>query len=165
MAFRMPIDPDRIGYPKPTHRKKSIGQRSKQQVDGHRQAVYFRDDHRCIVAFSAPTRQHPCSGDLTIQHALKKGAGGSALVDGPEYLRTMCFTHNTLDGSDADFNAACIRNGWSIPRVTAPYDPSRIPVLYPDHNLYLLHPNYNRELITHSRAEHLRAELPWTPAT
>jgi hypothetical protein len=59
--------------------------------------------------------------------------GGSAQFDHAESLVTMCAIHNQLDASSMEFRAACIRQGWSIPRwVMKSYAPGSVPVWYVD---------------------------------
>lgn len=113
-------------------RKTSIGRRSKNNISKVRQIVYDRDNNRCIASgFLAGAKG--CHGTLTIQHSVTRGMGGSALWDGPEYLRAMCAFHNTLETSDADFHDLCVENGWSIPRWLAESMPTDlIPVRYID---------------------------------
>lgn len=110
-----------------------VGKTSKAQVAKIRQQVFERDDHRCIVSGSNWGLAVPCAGDLTIQHAVTRGMGGSALYDGADFLRAMCSIHNGLDTSSADFRAECLRKGWSVPRWLADTQGIKnIPVWYAD---------------------------------
>lgn len=119
-------------------RRKSIGKKSKSNISKVRELVFERDSNRCVVAGTPVGFNIPCAGELTIQHSVKRGMGGSALYDDPRLLRAMCAHHNSLDGSDASFNSLCMNNGWSIPRWAVVHNsPSMIPVRYED-GWYLL---------------------------
>ena len=111
-----------------------IGKRSKAQVNKVRKLVFERDRHLCVVHGSLWQRLEPCWGDLTVQHAVARGMGGSAKWDGIDYLRAMCSHHNTLDTASSEFRKACIRNGWSMPRWLAEqnYPAKLLPVRYSD---------------------------------
>ena len=112
----------------------SIGKKSKSQVAKLRPLIYERDGHECVVSGSLWSMLIPCGGQMEIQHRVKKGMGGSALYDGPEYLVTMCHIHNSMDGGGSvEFRAACIRSGWSVERWVAESTPmSRVPIRYRD---------------------------------
>jgi hypothetical protein len=114
--------------------KRSIGKRSKAATNNVREQVFSRDLNTCIVSGSRWAWLYPCGGELTIQHAVKRGMGGSALYDDPDYLRAMCAVHNFLDGGgNADFREACLRNGWSAHRWVADrFGAKVIPVWYQD---------------------------------
>lgn len=120
-------------------KKMSIGKTSAKNVKSVRQAVYDRDNNECVVYQTEWSLKSPCAGILTIQHAVGRGMGGSKKWDRPEYLRTMCAHHNTLQTADADFDNYCKKvAGWAIPRWAAETFPvGRIPVLYKD-GYYLL---------------------------
>ena len=124
-------------HPKPAKRGKTIGQRSRDQVDALRPALYMRDDYRCCVSGTPVGATSPCEGPVTVQHRVGRGSGGSAQFDGPAFLLTMCLRHNVLETSSADFAAWCRTYGWSIRRNALDLDPTRIPVLYRD-GWYLL---------------------------
>lgn len=116
----------------------SVGKRSKAQVDKVRKRVYDRDGG-CVCAGSSWAILWPCGGAWTIQHRVTRGMGGSAEFDTSEHLLTMCAIHNQLDASSMEFRAACIRQGWSIPRwVMKSFRPQDVPVWYLDgwHWLY-----------------------------
>ena len=133
----------------------SIGKKSKRAVDAIREKIYARDGFVCV----ASAWGSPCRGRLTIQHAVKRGMGGSNLWDTPKYLRTMCAKHNDEDASHADFRRRCLLNGWSISRNEAIANPEAdVPVLYPDGRWYLLDDAFNREPISDVGAALLRAE-------
>jgi hypothetical protein len=86
-----------------------------------RKAVYERDGNRC-VACGDPN-------NLTLQHRVSKGMGGSKLYDQPAYLVTMCLTCNV--GLESNYNKAETGrfNGWKISRLAKPApDPEKIPV-------------------------------------
>lgn len=130
---------------RPTAR--TIGQLSRAQVEKIREDIYTRDDHQCICARSAWAIKWPCWGILTIQHAMGKGMGGSALFDGPELLRTMCLGHNNLLESNAPFARAGLLLGWSLKRNRKDITPSDVPVRYPDGHDYRLFGNFGRALV------------------
>lgn len=114
-------------------RRTSIGKQSKSAVNRVRDGIYIRDKNRCVVSGTPVGVNIPCAGELTIQHAVKRGMGGSAKYDLPVYLRAMCAHHNTLDANDARFNQFCIVNGWSVPRWVADRDMiAVVPVRYAD---------------------------------
>lgn len=145
-------------YPKPGKRKPSRGARSRAQVEQVRPEVYERDEHTCVVQGSRQWQTWPCSRDLTIQHAVGRGMGGSVELDSPALLRTMCGFHNLLETSDADFARACTVNGWSIPRNRADIDPLQVPVRYPDGGDYLLDDDGGRRRIPRADAQAFRLE-------
>ena len=123
-------------HPKPGKRGPSIGQRSRQQVSALRDMLYLRDDYRCCVSGTDAGLTSPCEGPVTVQHRVGKGAGGSALFDGPEYLITMCLSHNVRAESSAEFARTCRANGWSVRR-NGLVDVAKVPALYRD-GWYLL---------------------------
>ena len=149
-------------YPKPVRRRRTIGQTSKAQVEKNRPGVYQRDDFTCVVANSLWARLNPCNGTLTIQHAIGRGNGGSALYDGAECLRAMCSAHNDLQPANAYFGAECIWFGWSIERNRRNHDPTQIPVRYPDGRDYLLTPDFQKALLSVDEAAELRALIHGT---
>lgn len=113
--------------------QKSIGKQSKAAVNRVREDIYIRDKNRCVVSGTPVGVNIPCEGELTIQHAVKRGMGGSAKYDKPVYLRAMCYHHNLLDANDARFNQMCLVNGWSVPRWVADRDLiASVPVRYLD---------------------------------
>lgn len=131
-------------YPKPEKRGKTIGQRSTAAVNERREQVFLRDDYQCVVKGTAAALIEPCRGPNTIQHRVGKGAGGSALFDSYAHLVTMCWGHNIFAEADAEFAAACLANGWSVPRNWVGLDLSRIPVRYHS-GVYLLdHDTWDR---------------------
>lgn len=114
-------------------RRATIGKQSKTAVNRVREAVFIRDKNRCVVEGTPVGVNIPCVGELTIQHSVKRGMGGSARFDKPVYLRAMCSHHNSLDASDARFNEMCKVNGWSVPRWVADRDMiACVPVRYAD---------------------------------
>lgn len=137
----------------------SIGKKSRSQVSKLRPLIYERDEHTCVAAGSLWSMLFPCAGQLEIQHRVKKGSGGSALYDGPEYLVTMCHLHNSMDGGgSAEFRQACLRNGWSVLRWLADSTPmSRIPIRYKD-RWYLLS-GLRRHAISEATAIDMMTEL------
>jgi len=142
-------------HPKPGKRGKTIGQRSRDQVDAIRPMVQMRDDYRCVVSGTQYGRTSPCEGNITMQHRVGRGAGGSALFDGPPWLIVMCLRHNVLETSSADFAAVCLANGWSIRRNAIDLDAARIPVLYRDGWYLLDSDGCSRQRIHPSIAEKL----------
>lgn len=109
----------------------SIGKRSRKQVNAHRESVFERDNHTCVVAGSIWSRPIPCSGGLTIQHRVTRGMGGSAKYDDPPFLLAMCAIHNALEPASAEFREFCERQGYSVPRwVVNRYAITRVPVKY-----------------------------------
>jgi hypothetical protein len=136
----------------------SIGKRSRRQVSGSRQIVFERDNNTCVVELSEWSFRDPCAGILTLQHAVTRGMGGSALWDSPAYLRAMCWHHNDIEPRDANFRRYCEDNGWSIPRWVLNSTPiERIPVRYPD-SWYLLYAD-QRTPIDESIAKDLMQEI------
>lgn len=135
-----------------------IGKQSRTQVAKIREQVFERDNHQCVVSGSMSSLEWPCAGGLTIQHAVGRGMGGSAAVDGIDYLRAMCAYHNQLDTSSADFHRACLRNGWSVTRWMAQRKGILvIPVKYPDGWHLLQHGERIR--ISEKTAETIQEEL------
>jgi hypothetical protein len=111
----------------------AIGKTSRKQVEQVRHAVYDRDQHRCIIEGTFWQGLEPCRGQLTVQHRVSKGAGGSAKYDAANYLLAMCLHHNQLAEASAEFARFCTRNGISVRRSIADqYPMSRIPVRYQD---------------------------------
>ena len=135
---------------KQPRKRRSIGYRSRLQVEQVREAVYLRDEYTCLAALEGG-----CCFGLTIQHAVNRQMGGSAEVDRPELLRTLCWHHNTLVEQDARFRKVCLRNGWALPRRLAD-DATSIPVRYPDGRDYRLI-GTSRALLTVDEAAELRA--------
>lgn len=114
-------------------RHTSIGKKSKNAVNRVREGIFIRDKNRCVIEGTPVGFNIPCVGELTIQHSVKRGMGGSAKYDLPVYLRAMCAHHNSLDASDASFNRLCVVNGWSVPRWVADQDMiASVPVRYGD---------------------------------
>ena len=119
-------------HPKPGKKGKTIGQRSRDQVEEIRPMLYIRDDYRCVVSGTPVGATSPCEGNITLQHRIGRGAGGSARFDTTAHLVVMCLRHNVLETSSADFAAACLTNGWSLRRNAVDVDPTQIPVRYRD---------------------------------
>ena len=143
-------------HPKPGKKGKSIGQRSRDQVDAIRPMVLLRDDYRCVVSGTPVGANSHCEGNVTMQHRVGRGAGGSAQYDGPAYLLTMCLRHNVLETSSAEFAAQCRENGWSISRNAIDQEPTTIPVLYRDGWYLLDGDGCSRQRIHPSIADKLR---------
>lgn len=142
-------------HPKPGKRGKTIGQRSRDQVDSLRPMLLLRDDYRCVVSGTPAGADSPCEGPATVQHRVGRGAGGSALFDTPAHLVTMCLRHNVLETSSADFAATCIENGWSIRRNAIELTAQTIPVLYRDGWYLLEEGSCQRWRIGNAEAERL----------
>jgi hypothetical protein len=108
----------------------AVGKVSRKQVDAVRGRVFDRDGRVCCVANSVWSQKFPCQGRLEIQHRVKRGAGGSALLDGPEFLVGMCSLHNGMDGgSHTAFRQSCLENGWSARHwVAGRWPMSRVPI-------------------------------------
>ncbi|TFD27486.1 hypothetical protein [Cryobacterium cryoconiti] len=149
-------------HPKPTRKRKTIGQQSKKQVADNRAGVYERDGEQCVVAGSLWARLFPCEGPLTIQHGVGKGMGGSAEFDGPECLRTMCLGHNDQQPKSSAFAKECIWFGWAIERGRRGLDYTKVPVRYPNGRDYLLTTDFKRELLPLTEAANLRASIHGT---
>ena len=110
-----------------------LGKLAKAETNKYRQAVYERDQHRCIVTGDIVQNFDPCNGELTIQHAVARGMGSSAKYSNVDALRAMCAFHNLLDTSSATFHKWALRNGWSVHRWMADrYGLDNIPVKYAD---------------------------------
>lgn len=111
----------------------SVGRKSKAQVEKVRQVVYDRDSHMCVVRETLWATLEPCGGGLSLQHRVGRGMGGSALYDSAPFLVAMCFLHNGLAESSAEFANFCTRNGFSLRRSLAEQHPiGRVPIRYPD---------------------------------
>ena len=112
-----------------------IGKRSKAQTDKLRKMVYERDNYECL----SKAVYAPCSADITIQHRVGRGMGGSALYDAhTAFLLVLCNRHNTLETANADYHRICKRFGWSVPRwVVDRWDITEVPVFYWDGWHYL----------------------------
>jgi len=106
------------------------GKRSKANVERVRQTVYDRDGGLCV----ARGFMRPCAGDLTIQHRVGRGMGGSSQYDtSPVWLLSLCWGHNVLETENADAREAYTARGWAVPRwVVNSWDISDVPVCYVD---------------------------------
>lgn len=83
--------------------------------------IYERDSFQCVACQSMQ--------NLTLQHRVSKGMGGSKLYDLPAFLITMCLKCNTELESDYKWAEEGRFNGWKILRITKPpSDPEKIPV-------------------------------------
>jgi hypothetical protein len=86
-----------------------------------REAIYARDGHRCVACLT--------SNNLTLQHRVSKGMGGSKLFDTPALLITMCLSCNVELESSSSKAERGRENGWKISRnAYPPIDPTTIPV-------------------------------------
>jgi hypothetical protein len=113
-----------------------IGRKSRAQVERARRAVYQRDNRECV----SKAIYGPCSADITLQHRVGRGMGGSALYDGEAaYLVVMCARHNVAETANADYAKICRELGWSIPRwVVDQWSITEVPVFYWDGWHYLV---------------------------
>ena len=136
-----------------------IGKQSRKQVQAVRKQVFERDGHVCVVANTTQAHFHPCWGDLTIQHRVGRGMGGSALYDSPEYLVTMCLGHNLLIESDPTFALYCRMRGLSVPRwLAAQFNVSQIPVRTGD-GWFMLSSDGRRHSVASITAETVLEEI------
>lgn len=105
-----------------------IGRRSKAQTERLRQTVYERDNYQCV----SKAVYAPCSADITIQHRVGRGMGGSALYDAEAaFLMVLCGRHNTLETANSDYHRICQHFGWSVPRwVVDRHAITTVPVFY-----------------------------------
>lgn len=108
-----------------------------------RAKIFERDSQRCVACSS--------SQDLTIQHRVSRGMGGSKLYDRPAFLITMCWKCNTMLESDSARAEEGRANGWKISRNTnPPTDPTEIPVKIAS-RWYLLDNEFNRKEIKNAK--------------
>ncbi len=115
----------------------TTGKRSRANVERVRQTVYDRDGNVC-VAFGF---MRPCFGDLTIQHRVGRGMGGSAQYDtSPSWLLSLCWGHNVLETENATAREAYRARGWAVSRwVVESWKIDDVPVLYFDGWHLLVH--------------------------
>jgi len=95
-----------------------------------RQMIYDRDGNCCVACGSFD--------NLTLQHRINRGMGGSKLYDSPAHLVTMCLACNL--GLESDYGQAERGrfNGWKISRNTKPIaNPESIPVKIGNEWFYL----------------------------
>jgi hypothetical protein len=113
------------------------GKRSKANVERVRQVVYDRDGGVCV----AGGFMRPCYGDLTIQHRVGRGMGGSAQYDtSPSWLLSLCWGHNVFETENATAREAYKARGWSVSRwVVESWKIDDVPVLYFDGWNLLVH--------------------------
>ena len=113
------------------------GNRSRANVERVRQVVYDRDGGVCV----ASGFMRPCVGDLTIQHRVGRGMGGSAQYDtSASWLITLCWGHNVLETENADAREAYTARGWAVSRwVVERWDIADVPVCYFDGWNWLVH--------------------------
>jgi hypothetical protein len=127
-----------LPYPKPSRKRRSIGRQSAANVDRIRERIFERDEEACVAGPAS------CVGGLTVQHAIGRGMGGSAELDRPSLLRTMCSGHNGLIEASAEFRSLAELNGWAIPRFGG-FTPEAIPVRYPGSRWFLLDDDFGRD--------------------
>lgn len=130
----------------------SLAKKSKAQVEKVREDIYLRDEYRCLAA----SHLMDCFGGITVQHAMGKGMGGSAMFDSPELLRVLCFGHNGRLESEAKLAHRARLAGWSLKRMDQSIDPLQVPVRYPDGHDYLLGHHFERALINRLDANEWR---------
>lgn len=111
----------------------SVGKTSRKQLSKARERVLERDGYQCVTA-GAYGPVGPCGGDLTMQHRVGRGMGGSALYDTvPGFLVSMCWLHNTAETQDAELHDKFMLFGWSVPRwVMRAWSIETVPVAYAD---------------------------------
>lgn len=86
-----------------------------------RQRIYERDGNKCVDCGSA--------NNLTLQHRVSKGMGGSKMYDTYPYLITMCQPCNVALESDYYRAEKGRFNGWKLSRLSKPpVNPEEIPV-------------------------------------
>ncbi len=84
-----------------------------------RTAIFERDKNRCVACLSP--------NNLTIQHRVGRGMGGSKKYDSPAFLITMCLECNTKLESDSVWAEIGRENGWKLSRnANPPVDPESI---------------------------------------
>lgn len=89
-----------------------------------RKAVFARDHYFCAM-----TAYSSCVGDLTLQHRVGRGMGGSKRLDGFSNLLSLCAWHNQLIEADAQAKQWALRHGVSVlRRHAALFDVAHIPV-------------------------------------
>lgn len=104
-----------------------------------RRSVFDRDGNKCVACGDI--------NNLTIQHRVSKGMGGSKQFDTIAHLLTLCLLCNGRLESDAEFAEMGIAYGWKIRRNTKPLpDPTKTAVRYSD-GWYLLDQQGNKTQI------------------
>ena len=145
-------------HPKPGKKGKTIGQRSRDQVDAIRDMLYLRDDYRCVVSGTTVGKTSPCTGPITAQHRVGRGAGGSAQFDGPAYLVVMCLTHNVLERRPRTSPPPASRTAGRSAGTGKDVDPAKVPVMYRDGWYLLAAESCMRQRVHPSIAEKLMAQ-------
>lgn len=94
---------------------------SRKTIDAARRLVRERDGDRCTMCGINLTGQR-----ASVHHRTPKGMGGSALLESPANLVTLCGSGTTGCHSKAHANPEWSRNhGWIVSRS---FDPAEIPV-------------------------------------
>jgi 5-methylcytosine-specific restriction endonuclease McrA len=95
---------------------------SRKDVEAARTLVHQRDQHRCLMCGN-----HIIDGDGAVHHRVAKGMGGSALLESPANLVTLCGRGNVdLCHGKVHGNPHWARNhGWIV---TRSLNPAEIPV-------------------------------------
>lgn len=138
----------------------SLGKKSRSQTEKWRKHVYKRDRHECLACQYEWTSGQMGKDQLSMQHRIGRGMGGSALYDKTAAgLITFCIWHNVQETSDAKFRALCVEMGWSVPRwVAAQRWPIEcVPVRYHDGWYYLV--DTDRVPVDRRTAEERMAEI------
>ena len=134
----------------------TVGKKSKSNLDKVRRLIFTRDGHKCVAqgVFGF------CGGDLTLQHRAPRGMGGSAVMDGPENLVTMCLTHNELERASADFHRLCVKLGWAMPRWAFDQNfADVIPVWYQSMGWFQLEPDFRLAMIDERQVKMVFASI------
>jgi hypothetical protein len=88
-----------------------------------RDTIVERDGERCVACGSV--------WQLTIHHRVNRGAGGSKLFDGYEFLLAVCNPCNVSFESSAEVAQMARGLGYKLPRNVAPaIDATKVPVYY-----------------------------------
>ena len=113
----------------------SLGKKSKSQVERLREKVYKRDGYGCVACRVIFRFENAFRDDLTIQHRVSRGMGGSARYDtSMAFLISFCAGHNLAETAEAKFAQQCIDYGWAVPRwvVDRGWPIETVPVRYHD---------------------------------
>ena len=105
-----------------------------------RNAILERDGWVCVACGTLTM--------LTIHHRINRGMGGSALVDSPAHLLSICNPCNVAFESNADRAEQARAYGYKLAKnAKPPIDPTSVPVKYAmDGNWYLLDNLGNRKI-------------------
>lgn len=106
-----------------------------------RRTVYERDQE-CVARGTLTGR---CWGQMTVQHIVGRGMGGSHRFDGAEWLVTMCNWHNGQIEDNANARILARRAGLSVARGIAERMSGAL-VRYPDGTWYHLNADGTRDV-------------------